>query len=532
MAATQTGPEAGFNLDQARRILQRRGRWLVFPAAAAVVVSLGLALGLPPEYEAGTTILIEAQGIPERLVETTVVQEKEARFHNLRLQILARDNLSAIIDEFGLYADMRAPREQVVERMRLDITIEPILPAIVDPRRPVEIDSFRIAYRGRQPDVVAAVANRLGREFIRQNIEVRAADAEDTSEFIDVELGLRQKELDQLAAAITAFKEAHQGELPEQLQDNRRSAERIRMAIGEQRASLDAARRQVTLLKQQLHEVQIATSSSEDDPVRRRSMLELQLNVYRSRGFTDKHPDVIATEAEMAKLDRIIEERQKDGKARAVSPQEATMLRELRNYEVEIGVLRGEAETLAAQLAAYERRIENTPRRAAELGAMEENALNLSELIRALQINKAEADIARSMELKQKGERFRVIESAVPPESPVSPNRPLVFVVGTFLGMMLGAGLLVFREVSDRSLHTTSDLQEIVGVPVLAAVPVIRLPAEIAELRTRQLRWGISCAALLLILLVGGLLFYWVRSDATTDVRSAPVGASVRRGDV
>ena len=58
-----------------------------------------------------------------------------------------------------------------------DITIEPILPPIVDPRRPVEIDSFRIAYRGQTPDTVAAVANELAREFIRENLEVRSADA-------------------------------------------------------------------------------------------------------------------------------------------------------------------------------------------------------------------------------------------------------------------------------------------------------------------------------------------------------------------
>ncbi len=530
MAETHPG-ETSFNVDQIKKVLRRRWRWLVVPAAFGVVVSLGLALGLPPVYEASTTILIEAQGIPERLVESTVVQDKEARFHNIRLQILARDNLSAIIDAFELYPGEGRPREDLVARMREDITIEPILPAIVDPRRPLEIDSFRIAYRGPKPDVVAAVANRLGRDFIRENLQVRSADAEDTSEFIQTELRARQVELEGLTGRISQYKQAHQGELPEQLDANRRAVDRFSNALAQNYAELEVAERQVLLLKDQIRVVRVSSSSAEEDPVRRRNALELQLNVFRSRRFTEKHPDVVAAKAEMVELDRQIAERDGGGAKRIVSPQEAQMMREFRNYGVQAEVLQGEIETLVQQIETYELRIGNTPQRAAELGGLEEAAANLAELIRTLQLKKAEADIARSMELKQKGERFRVVESAVPPESPVSPNRPLVFVVGIFLGSMLGAGLLVFREVADRTFYSVPELHEAIGVAVLAAVPVIRLPGEMAQRRAQQLRWGLSGAVLGALLLAGGLVIYATRSDVR-DVDPTPEVASGRRGDV
>jgi polysaccharide chain length determinant protein (PEP-CTERM system associated) len=532
MATTQTGGETGFNLEQAGKILRRRAWWFALPAALGVVLGLGLAVGLPPEYEASTTILIEPQGIPEKLVETTVVPDKEARFHNIRLQILSRDSLSRIIDEFGLYSSLRAPREEVVERMRLDITIEPILPPIVDPRRPIEIDSFRIAYRGRSPEAVSAVANELAREFIRENLEVRAADAEDTSDFIQAELRARQAELTQVAQQITAYKEKHLGELPEQLESNRRAVDRLTQVLGQKRGELDVAQRQVALLGDQLRAQRVASSSAEDDPVRRKTMLELQLNNFRSRGYTDRHPDVIAARAEIAQLEQRIADQESKGGPHLVSPQEAQMLRELRNYQVGMNVLRGEIEGIGKEIAVYERRIENAPRRAAELGALEGASENLTELIRTLELKRAEADIARSMELKQKGERFRVIESAVAPESPVSPNRPLVFVVATFLGLMLGTGLLVLREVADRGFYSVTDLQQAVGIPVLAAVPVIRLPGEMAARRARQLRWGLSCAAVLVVLLASGLLFYYVRADATAGLRDTPEAAAGQRGDV
>ncbi len=528
----ETNPvETGFNLDQVRKVLQRRYRWLVLPVALGVAVSLGLALGLPPVYEASTTILIEAQGIPERLVESTVVQDKEARFHNIRLRILARDNLSTIIDDFELYPGTSGAREDVVAGMREDITIEPILPAIFDPRRPLEIDSFRIAYRGSKPEVVASVANRLGRDFISSNLKVRSADAEDTSEFIQTELRARQADLRDLMTRISDYKQAHQGELPEQLDANRRAVDRVTTALAQKRADLEIADRQIQMLNDQLHAVQIASTSADEDPVRRRSSLELQLNVFRSRGFTEKHPDVVAARAEIVELDRQIEEEGAGERKRLVSPQEAQMLRELRNYRVQSEVLKGEIDLIVQQIEVYEVRIDNTPIRAAELGGLEGAGESLTDLIGTLQLKKAEADIARSMELKQKGERFRVVESAVPPESPVSPNRPLVFVVGTFLGIMMGTGLLVLREVADRSFYSVSELHEAVGVTVLAAVPVIRLPGELAEQRSRNLRLGFSTAVVVALLLAGGLVIYSTRST-DRDVDPTPEVAAGQIGDV
>jgi capsular polysaccharide biosynthesis protein len=64
-----------------------------------------------------------------------------------------------------------------------------------------------------------------------------------------------------------------------------------------------------------------------------------------------------------------------------------------------------------------------------------------------------------------------VVESAELPTGPISPNRPVWFTAGTVLGMMLGLALLVLREVSDKSFHSVMDVQNSLGLPVLAAVP-------------------------------------------------------------
>jgi uncharacterized protein involved in exopolysaccharide biosynthesis len=175
--------------------------------------------------------------------------------------------------------------------------------------------------------------------------------------------------------------------------------------------------------------------------------------------------------AEILQLDDLIA--QKANEPAPATPLEISLRDKLRDYEVNQNVLAGEVERLKADIAEYEQRIENTPRRAAELDHLEQQYKNHNEAIRTLQLKQVEAEIGKTIETNNKGERFRVVESAEIPTSPISPNRPVWFIAGTVLGMMVGLALLVVREMGDSSFHSVIDLQGALGLPVLAAVPDI-----------------------------------------------------------
>ncbi len=64
--------EISFSLGDLKRILRRRMGWFLVPTLVGVVGALVLALALPASYEAASTVLVEPQGIPDTLVETTV----------------------------------------------------------------------------------------------------------------------------------------------------------------------------------------------------------------------------------------------------------------------------------------------------------------------------------------------------------------------------------------------------------------------------------------------------------------------------
>lgn len=474
MAARDVRNEAGLSLGDLYGVVRRRKWWFVLPTGIGVLLSLALALGMPAIYEAVSTVTVEPQVIPPDLAPTTIAADTETRYENLKLQLLARDSLSSVISDFKLFEGSSKSREDQVEELRERIALEPLPPAIVDPRKPVELNSFKISYRDRDPKLAAEIANRLARDFISANIRDRTSLAEGTMEFFDQQLQSARADLADVARQITDYKENFQGELPEQLNLNRDRLERSRIELAATEAKLEGAREQARLLTAQINEIRMANVNDDSDPNMRKRVLELELNKLLASGKTDKHPDVAHARAEMAQLEDMIAS--KSAEPAATTPLEISLRDKLRDYEVDQNVLAGEVERLKADIAEYEQRIENTPRRAAELDHLEEQYKNQNQAIAQLQLKQVEAEIGKTIETNNKGERFRVVESAEIPTSPISPNRPLWFIAGTLLGMMLGLGLLVVREMGDSSFHGVLDLQGSLGLPVLAAVPDIDGP--------------------------------------------------------
>ena len=487
MAARDVRNEAGLSLGDLYGVMRRRRAWFLVPTALGVVASLVLALTLPAEYEAVATVTVEPPVIPDKLAPNTIASDTETRYENLKLQLLARDSLSSIITDFNLFEGATTAREVQVEQLRQVISIAPLPPAIVDPRKPVELNSFRVSFRWSSPKIAAEVSNRLARDFISANLRDRTSLADGTMEFFDQQLQKARASLSDVARQITDYKENFQGELPEQLLLNRDRLERNRVDLAHTEAKLETARDQGLLLTQSIQEMRIASASDESDPSRRKKLLAMELNRLISQGKTEKHPDIVQLRAELSQLEEMLVENADDPVA--ASREELEMRDKLRDYEVEAKVLAGEVERLKADIAEYEQRIENTPRRAAELDHLEQQYKNINESIRILQLKQVDAEIGKTIETNNKGERFRVVESAEIPTSPISPNRPVWFTAGTLLGMMLGLGLLVLREMSDRSFHSVMDLQNSLGLPVLAAVPETALVARPAG-RFRLPRFG------------------------------------------
>lgn len=526
-----------FQVDDLLRMFRRRA-WLVgFLAGGCFLAGIFIASILPNRYESYATLLVEPQTISERLVESGLAtQSVSSRLHLIQMQILSRGRLSRIIDDLGLYAEesKTMTREEIIQMMRGQIRLVPVLPEldsqVASRQREVEINTFVLSFRHRSATTAAAVTNRLASDFIDEHIRERVQISGDTSEFIEAELGRLAQRIAEVEDRMAAVKSENTGRLPEDFVGNQRMLERALEGIRSAERELSTARSDESFYRQQalLSGAVVGPAGNALTPAGRLEALSVSLGSLKSRGLTDKHPDVVAAEAEIAALRVQIASARSDGEGEEGEEGEdaaLSILQQSAQAEAQRAALRAEAaeaeiQRLRSQAGEMEARLAATPRVAERLAALEREHQHLFRSYQDFSSKRLEASVAANMERRQKGEQFRVLEAAFPAPSPVSPNRALIVVVGLLVGVALGGGLAVAMEATDSSFHRARNLQEAFRIPVLAAVPPVLLASDRTLRRRKNLRMAVLAGAVTGVVLVASVLGNWRVNGMPSSVQS------------
>jgi uncharacterized protein involved in exopolysaccharide biosynthesis len=376
----------------------------------------------------------------------------------------------------------------------------------------VEVNTFQVFFRHRDPGTTAEVANRLGNDFVEEHIQKRTRTSSDTSEFIQAELGRLAKQIVEVEERIGSVKAANAGSLPEDLRSSQAVQERTYDEFREAQRKLAEAQGDVAFYRQQeVSATAFMDPRNETSPEQRLELLELRLAEYKSRGFTDKHPDVIANQQEVEEVRAALESQKVDPASAPPSVAQQNAAGERNRAELRVKAMQEEIQRLQAQLDAVGERIAKTPRVAEQLDGLQREYEHLYESYQEFSRKRLDAAVAADMELQVKGERFRVLESAVPPLTASSPNRPMILAVGLLLGLALGGGLAVVLEAVDDSFRDARRLQSALRIPVLAAIPGILLEQDRVLLRRRRLRAvALASLATLFVLTGSGVGYVWV----------------------
>jgi polysaccharide chain length determinant protein (PEP-CTERM system associated) len=472
-----------YSLRDYIEIAKRRKWWIVIPFVVCLGLSYGYYKRLPKIYNATTLILVQPQEVPEDYIKPTVKSLVSDRLSTLSQQILSRTRLEKVIREFSLYPNSigKVTMEEIIELMREAVTIE------VQRTRGRDVqNTFTISYEGRDPRKVMLVTNRLALLFIEENLRARERQAVGTSDFIERELSAIEVTLKEKEKDIRGFKERHMGELPGQLDANLRILERLQDQINNNSDARKAAEERRIMLQGQISQLSkqgMSVISGEvvvEDPLMTQlSQLKARLSELQSM-YTDRHPDVIDTKVQIAKLEKDIvqqgdiSKRENSGVIPAIlNPSIARLKGELTEAQLEISRLKVEGESLRNQIAMYERRVENAPKREQELTILTRDYDLLKANYQSLLDKRIQAKMAENLERRQMGEQFKVLDPARMPEKPFKPDPRKIMLIGAFMGLVLGGGLGYMKESMDRSFHNVEEIERFLGLPVIAAIPVI-----------------------------------------------------------
>jgi polysaccharide chain length determinant protein (PEP-CTERM system associated) len=503
----QDRSQKGSGVDLALEVWSRR-KWLaILIFAGAFVAVTSLVAFLPNIYRSTTTVLVERQQMPETLVKPTVTSELETRLHTISQQILSRTRLQDLTARFDLYRELRerASPEEVLKRMRRDIEVE--FKGVEQQWGRSATIAFTVSYRGRDPETVARVTNTLASFYIEENLKARERQATGAADFLQGQLQEVKQRLDAQERRVSEFKKHHLGELPQQMDANLAILERLNAQLRlNSENQTRAIERREGLVKQLAEAGSSRSTGGPGAPAERLATLRQELTELKTR-FSEKYPDVIRVKAEIAALEAQLAETKPDGRPEAepAAPAGPHVLRfreVLREAEAEIKALKGEEKGLRQAIGTYQRRVENAPQREQEFQELSRDYGALKELYGSLSKRYEDAQLAESMEQHQKGEQFRILDQALPPEQPAAPNRLRLLIMGLLFSLGMAAAAVVLAEQLDSSFHSVGDLRAFTTVPVLASIPRIITEADTGR-RRRRLRLVTLSVLLCLALVVG-----------------------------
>jgi polysaccharide chain length determinant protein (PEP-CTERM system associated) len=494
-------------------------KWLIVVSFVIVTtVTIVVASRLPDRYRAEALIVTTPQSVSQEFVRATITPRTQLRdrLPTIKQQILSRARLEPIIDALDLYAAVRQtkPMEAVIDRMRGDITI-----SVVEGS-----ESFRISYEAAETPLLAVqVTERLAQAAIDENVRDRELLARATSSFLGGQLEDARRRLEEQERRLEAYRLKYGPQLPTQLQSNMQAIQNTQMQIQSLNDSLNRDRDRRLLVARQLADLQSAQFMGEPAPsssgaatsaaglagpdVATAAQLERALADLRALEFrlTPQHPDLVRAKRLVDELEgKLDKEAQSkaDGRTRPLTATEIAKRNRTKELETELeGLDRQIAKKLSdegelrATLASYRARVEAVPTRESELASLTRDYDTLQSQYRTLLTKKEDSKVAEELERRQVGEQFKIADPPRRPERPYRPNRRLIDLVGSFMGLGLGLALTLLLELCDKSLKTGADAGLVVGRPVLGLIPRVVTAADLRRERVRQAALSLGLTA-------------------------------------
>jgi len=569
-------------LDMADYLNALRRRRVMVMVAFAVIFTIGVitAFAWPPTYQSSATILIEEQEIPRELVQSTVTSYATQRIQIISQRVMARSNLMEIIEKYNLYEKerKRETTDQVLTEMRDDINIDMITAEVMDPRtgRPgAATIAFMLGFKSNNPQTAQKVASELTTLYLNENLKSRTEKAAETYDFLNDEAGRLKAEISRLESKFAEFKEKNLNTLPDSRSLNTQSLDRAeqqlsaidtqvqsleerkiylegQIAILDPYSSSDVMSPGARLAALRTEYIRLASRYSPDHPdvanVKREiKALEQQTGDFTSsdelqsrleelrrslstaeQTYTAEHPDVIslkrqvtAIESELANLPA--SPVQGYTPASPDNPAYVNLQTQLATANSEIRSLKNRRLQLEEKIEDYEQRLLQTPKIEQEYRAIARDLANASSRYQEIKAKLSMAEVGQSMEKERKGERFTLIDPAVLPEEPISPNRPAIIFLSLVLALGAGVGSAAVAESMDSTVRGTKGIIASLQMAPLAVIPYMANAAETsAQQRKRIIMFASVVAGIVIILLlvhflVSPLDVLWFRGMRKVD---------------
>ncbi|MEO1017442.1 MAG: Wzz/FepE/Etk N-terminal domain-containing protein [Pseudomonadota bacterium] len=461
-------------------VIWRRKLLVATLTVAITTMTMALVTSLQPVYTAQAQLLIEPQraltdsefGQPiESADKTTVASQVEIlRSRSMASEVINSLGLdAAALETIGIEARLKSWAMQTVNFL---IGEAPAFDQALTPKRHTVdtlLDQLKVVREGDSnvvsvsvslgdPDEAARVANAIADRYLVDQLASKRNAARRASSWLDGKLVALGAELDAAEARLAALADTTgDAELAAGLVDNFELAnirqELVEAGIDRQALASRFERVQELFRTGQMQRATDTLGSS----TLLQNLQALKAELLRreaelSSRFGERHPQILAIQAEKTEL------------AARIKEEQSALLEE---YQARLTIAEAKEEQLQSELDDLK----------AATAAQSRRALQRAELTRDVELKR---DLFQRYVAQLEGftdndavhtPDARIISQAVPPELPSSPKVKLAFAMSSMLAMFLALIFVYFLERLDRGFRTGREVEQRLGLGVLMLVP-------------------------------------------------------------
>jgi uncharacterized protein involved in exopolysaccharide biosynthesis len=423
-----------------------------------VIALLGIAAAflIPSTYRAKAELLVESENLPDSTVSASLDNVIDRRIAKIRQQILARPDLVGLIQANNLYDanDRKQPLSVLVDRMRAATDISAV---DADIKAQGGQNAGSIAFQLTFDYPAAAQAQLVAQTFVDRLLRLDASQTQSEAQanvhFLEDQQSSLQSQVAEVESQINQITGQNGSALA-----GAGGLGLISIGGGDYESQIANLRRENVQLQSQLGGIGLGR-----DP----GVLaaEAQLAAAKAQ-YSDNYPDVKLAEIRLAAA----KANAKTTLNTAITAPVEQQINANNEAIAQLEAARTASLSRAAAVASAQSRGPVIAQRITQLSA---KAQLLRDELSKVSNNLLAANSVVKLANEQLGERLTLIEPPVTPDTPTSPNRPLLILGGIALGLAAGIVLALAVEMINRPIRSVAALTKLVGVPPLAVVPVL-----------------------------------------------------------
>ena len=444
-------------------------KWLIIGLIIfALILGYIYSLRSDKVYRTSTIVLVEEESSAENLFAEgfSMMRGQTQKLETYRMMFTTGRILREVIDNLDLKTEEGKPLSASYLNNKIQVT----------GNDNTNLLTITVSYN--DPVKARDIADEIVDVFIRENLDLKRADLEGASGFIENQLVETKRELSHMEEELLNHRREQEVIRPEEQAEHlleellrlETNYAQTRIQIEESKAGLEEINRRLEEEDENIVSTRTFTENPQLQELEGRlSNLEIELAGLKEN-YTSSHPEVRQVISEIEETKERIKEKTSEivsSRTEGTNP----LYQNLRERLVE---LRTQITTGQVKMRGYEEQIDSLnkeikviPEKELELVRLERERDITEQIFLLLRERKEEIQIQESMQSPD----IVVVDPPMVEREPIKPRTNLNLIIAAFLASVIGFGLVLIMEYLDTTVSEEEEIEKLTGLPVLGVIP-------------------------------------------------------------